>query len=251
MAIIIANWKMNKGLVGSLELASSLRDKIISRPIKCEVVLCPSFPYLTDIANIIHNTSIALGAQDCSNAAFGAFTGDVSAAQIADTGCHYVIVGHSERRVSHHETSAQVKQKAAMAHNCGLTVIICVGETAEQKQNGDTFKVIGEQVIESLPISAHAKNVIIAYEPVWAIGTGNNPSLEDISEAHAHIRKTVKDFANKNGISFEKDARIVYGGSVKSSNCKDILSLPLVDGLLVGGASLVSDEFYNILEQTR
>lgn len=240
---------MNKGLVGSLELASSLRDKILSQSVKCEIVLCPSFPYLTDIANIIFQTPIALGAQDCSDAAFGAFTGDVSAAQIADTGCKYVIVGHSERRTVRFETSVQVKQKAAMAHNCGLIAIICVGETAEQKKNGETFRVIGEQIMESLPISANADNVIIAYEPVWAIGSGSNPSFQDISEVHAYICKVVKDFANKNSISFEKAARIVYGGSVKSNNCKEILSLPLVDGLLVGGASLISDEFYNILEQ--
>jgi triosephosphate isomerase len=247
MTIIIANWKMNKGLEGSLDIATDLHNLINKKAVNCQVVLCPSFPYLYVVSKIISNGLIKLGAQDCSFKESGAYTGDVSASMLKDSGCDYVILGHSERRLYHNETSSVIKQKAEKALLYGLTAIICVGETSLEKEKGKAFSVIEDQLKNSLPLSLSDENIIIAYEPVWAIGTGKNPSVREINKVHAHIKDCVKDFIALHGLLLEKDVKIVYGGSVNPSNCKEILSIANVNGLLVGGASLVSKDFYNIL----
>jgi triosephosphate isomerase len=249
MSIIIANWKMNKGLADSVELVTELSNKIIANPVNCEVVVCPSFPYLITVKNIIKDSSIALGAQDCSFANSGAYTGDVSPSMLVDSGCDYVILGHSERRGYHNETSAIIKQKAEIAHQQNLTTIICVGESLQDWEKNLTFAIIKEQVLNSLPLSINENNTIIAYEPVWAIGSGKSPTIEEIEKTHNYIIELVKDFVKLNGILFEKNVRVVYGGSVKVNNCRPILNIAAVDGLLVGGASLIVEEFYNILTQ--
>lgn len=249
MTVIVANWKMNKDFAGSVELASDLHNRVNKKPVNCEVVLCPSFPYLSVVSKIINEGSIKLGAQDCGFKESGAYTGDVSASMLKDSGCDYVILGHSERRSLHGETSSTVRQKAEIAHSNNLATIVCVGETSLEKENGQTFAIIESQLKDSLPLSMSENNVIIAYEPFWAIGTGKNPTINEITEVHAYILKFVKDFTKLHGILFEKNVRIVYGGSVKPDNCKEILGIANVSGLLVGGASLVSEDFYNILIQ--
>ena len=247
MTVIIANWKMNKGFAGSLDLATDLHNRINKKPVNCEVVLCPSFPYLSAVSKIISESLVKLGAQDCGFKGSGAYTGDVSASMLKDSGCDYVILGHSERRSFHGETSFIIREKAEAAHLQDLITIICVGETSLEKDKGQALAVIEDQLNNSLPLSMSEENIIIAYEPVWAIGTGKKPTINEIAEMHTHIKDCVKDFIKLHGILFEKDVRIVYGGSVNPDNCKEILSIANVSGFLVGGASLVSEDFYNIL----
>ncbi len=249
MKIIIANWKMNKNLANSIKLADKLHTKILDNQINCEVVLCPSFPYLQSVSNIIKNSTIKLGGQDCSFAAEGSYTGDISANMLVDSGCQYVILGHSERRIYHDESSERVKQKAEIAHGNNLITIICIGENIYEKDNCLTHQVIKDQLARSLPLSLNENNTIIAYEPVWAIGTGKNPTLEEISEISAYITELINDLATSTGVFFVNKPRIVYGGSVTMNNCKSILNIPTLNGLLVGGASLVYEEFYDILTQ--
>ena len=249
MAIIIANWKMSKNVAQAKLLAENLRHLIESEPVKSEIVLCPSFPHILAVGNVVQRSSLKLGAQDCSLAESGAYTGDVSALMLQDIGCNYVILGHSERRTLHNESSDMIRQKAQVAHKHNLVTIICVGETEQQKNNNNTFAIIKEQLFQSLPLCINENNTIIAYEPIWAIGTGKNPISKEIEEIHNYIRQVVEEFGVKNGISFEKTLKIVYGGSVKVSNCKAILAVDSVDGLLVGGASLEAEEFFKILKQ--
>ncbi len=249
MKVVIANWKMNKDLVGSIELATDLNNRVSKVAVNCDIVLCPSFPYLSTVSSVVNKNFIKIGAQDCATKESGAYTGDVSAYMLKDSGCDYVILGHSERRLLHGETSSIVRQKAETAHSHNLIAILCVGETSLEKENGQTFAVIESQLRESLPLSMSDNNIIVAYEPVWAIGTGKNPTINEISEVHAYILQFIKDFTKLHGILFEKNVRIVYGGSVKPENGKEILDIDNVSGLLVGGASLVSEDFYNILIQ--
>ena len=185
----------------------------------------------------------ALGAQDAHFAVKGAHTGDISPAMLTDIGCTYVILGHSERRADHFETSELVAQKAAAAYENGLKTIICIGETEKQRDEGKTIEVCAEQIMGSVPENADAANTVIAYEPVWAIGTGKTPTPEDVEEVHAAVRKVL---AKKLGKGVANKMRILYGGSVKPSNAKEFLSLPDVDGALIGGASLKAQDFLAI-----
>lgn len=244
MKIIIANWKMNLGLADSLALAQKLVT--FSKTLQqSQLVICPSFTAIALINNEIAQSSIKLGAQDCCEHDVGAYTGDVSAKMLAELGCKFVILGHSERRSIHQETSIQVSHKAAMALKYGITPIICVGESTLERNAGQAFAVVKSQLEQSLP--KDVSGVIIAYEPIWAIGTGVVPALEQIEEMHLFIKESLLNLQNNGCILFEIAPKIVYGGSVNSNNCKDILKMQAVNGLLVGGASLVYDEFCKIL----
>ena len=184
-----------------------------------------------------------LGAQDCHDALSGAHTGDISPAMLKDLGCQYVIVGHSERRTNHKETNEVVLKKAQAAINAGLKVIICIGETEKERDSGKTISVCTKQIMESVPMISTGVNTVIAYEPVWAIGTGRTPTTAEVEEVHAALRKVI---SKKLGKATANKMRILYGGSMKPSNAKGLLSLPDVDGGLIGGASLKVADFMAI-----
>jgi triosephosphate isomerase len=239
--IAIGNWKMYGRLTSGLQLARDLLEKAEEKkPLPFDVVICPPATLIWPISEVIMGSPIGLGAQDSHTATHGAFTGDLSAAMFADLGCRYVILGHSERRHGHGETDELVAEKVAAAQLAGLTTIVCVGETAEQLASGLTEETINLQIKTSLPEKCNLANVIVAYEPVWAIGTGQQPAPDDIAKVHKIIRKAFG--------SVGETIRIVYGGSVAPANAESILKLPEVDGVLVGGASLVADSFWEIAE---
>ncbi|MEL7461837.1 MAG: triose-phosphate isomerase [Pseudomonadota bacterium] len=233
------NWKMN-GLDDSLAEIDAL---VAAHPAPgCDVLLCLPATLLTRAAGHIAGTAVMIGAQDCHPATSGAHTGDISAPMLADAGASYVILGHSERRADHGETDALVAEKAIAAATAGLTPIICVGETLDQRDAGDTLDVVGTQLSGSVPPALG--NVVIAYEPVWAIGTGKVPTLEQIGEVHGFIRSQLQGM----GATFLADATpILYGGSVKPSNAAEIFAVADVDGALVGGASLKAADFSGII----
>jgi triosephosphate isomerase len=241
--LIAGNWKMNGLKAAGVRLAADLAGRFReSGAVSFDMLICPPFPLLFPVGEAVAGTALMLGAQDCSQLEPGAHTGDVAVAMLADAGCGFVILGHSERRQDHHERDAIVASKAGAAHRGGLTAIICVGETETQRDAGKAAEVVAAQLAGSVPDGATAANTVIAYEPVWAIGTGKNASPTDISDMHAHIRAELHS-----RMGDESDAvRILYGGSVKPSNAREILALEDVDGALVGGASLKSDEFWAI-----
>lgn len=243
--LVAGNWKMN-GTKASLSEALAVRDVVSSgqpRP-GPEVMICPPATLLAQLADAARGSSLAVGAQDCHIAASGAYTGDLSAELLADAGASAIIVGHSERRTDHGELDRLVRLKAEAGHRAGLKAIVCVGETAGQRQAGITLSVIARQLAGSVPASATAANTIVAYEPVWAIGTGLTPSPADVAEAHGSIRSALVDRFGNEGTAM----RILYGGSVKPSNAKELLSVADVNGALVGGASLKSGEFLAIID---
>ena len=245
MAMLIAgNWKMN-GLAGTgADLAGGLAKALKSAtgPVP-DIALCPPSPLIPAALAAVSGSAIMVGGQDCHWNESGAHTGDVSAALLADLGCGCVIVGHSERRADHAETDAQVRAKAGAALKAGLVAIVCVGETEAQRDAGETETVVGEQIEGSLPEGGTTDTVVIAYEPVWAIGTGRTPSLDDIEAVHRFIRTRAEETHGLTG-----GLRILYGGSVKPSNALDILGIQGIDGALVGGASLTVDDFWGIIE---
>jgi triosephosphate isomerase len=205
------------------------------------MAVCPPAPYLIPVADAIAGSPVGLGAQDCHAAAGGAHTGDVAAPMLTDVGCAYVIVGHSERRADHGETDAVVRAKAKAARSAGLVPIVCVGETEAQRDAGETLDVVGRQVAGSIPDGLDGTTLVVAYEPVWAIGTGRTPTVDDVAAVHAHIRAALAGkSADAAGI------RILYGGSVKPSNASELLAVANVDGALVGGASLKAADFLAI-----
>lgn len=242
--IVIANWKMNGLLAPSMREFKKIRDFFLQDLISCDVVICPPFTLLRDMAEKLPNTGIKIGGQNASYAEHGAFTGEISAFMLADLMCEYVILGHSERRALFHETSEVVNKKATTAHKAKLKSIICVGETMEERDGGIANEVIETQLLESIPDSANDSNTIIAYEPIWAIGSNVTPSLDEINEMHTYI----KSFVDKRIKSFGNPPRIVYGGSVGANNAKEIVNLHNVNGLLVGRASLDADSFCNIVQ---
>jgi triosephosphate isomerase len=239
--LVAGNWKMNGLKASANELARIMQGgSDLWR--KADLMICPPATLLMTHAVVALGSKLQIGAQDCHAEPSGAFTGDISAEMIADLGAVAVIVGHSERRTLHQETDAQVRAKAQAAWRAGLTAIVCIGETKQQRDKGETLAVIGRQLAESLPDSANSANTVVAYEPVWAIGTGVTPSTGDVTEAHGFIRKTVEA---RYGVAGQ-EIRILYGGSVKPSNAKELLSLPNVNGALVGGASLKAEDFLGI-----
>lgn len=242
---VIGNWKLHGLMADIRPLAIHLRNWLQKykedhgQP-KSKVVICPSFPYLGVLQPLIGN-SLSLGAQDCSVEAKGAFTGDVSAAMLQDVGCNYVIVGHSERRGGRAETNDMIKRKATHAQETDLTPIVCIGETRDAYEKGQTQVVLKEQLESSLPPDPYP--LIIAYEPIWAIGTGLTPTPDEITKTHQFIH----DFLAQRWPGDGGNIAILYGGSVNADNCHSILAQPYVDGVLVGGASLKGDEFAKII----
>jgi triosephosphate isomerase len=242
--LVAGNWKMN-GKTASLAAIRTLLDRLKHNPIPAaDIMICPPATLLSLARDALHGAKVALGAQDCHPLASGAHTGDISAEMLADAGAEAVIVGHSERRADHGETDVLVRAKAEAAHHAGLTAIICIGETERERKSGETLKVVGRQLEASLPQGANAANTVIAYEPVWAIGTGLTPSAGDIAEVHGFIRQ---DLAKHLGKDVSARLRILYGGSLKPANARNLLLVPDVNGALVGGASLKADDFYAII----
>lgn len=243
--LIAGNWKMNGLLVESIQVMKSLRSHILRKPLRnSRLVLCPPATLLRDLAEKIPGTGIRLGGQDCHQAKSGAHTGDISAAMLRDMICDYVILGHSERRANHGETSQLVAEKAASAHKEKLTTIICIGETGAEREQGKAKDVVKDQLLATIPKSSNHKNTVIAYEPVWAIGTNKVPSEAEIKEMHQFIVQTMQ----KELKQFEKDVAVLYGGSANEKNANKILSLDAVGGLLIGRASLEAESLWEILQ---
>jgi len=235
--LVAGNWKMNGLGASEGELTKVAND---AKDIKADLMLCPPATLIADFAAAARGSAVAIGGQDCHAEPSGAHTGDIAAEMLKDAGATAVIVGHSERRTDHHETDAQVRAKALAAHRAGLTAIVCIGEQRAERQGGQTLAVIGRQLDGSLP--DRASDLVIAYEPVWAIGTGLTPTPADVAEAHAFIRKKLTERYGAAGAG----VRILYGGSVKPSNAGELLTIANVNGALVGGASLKAADFLAI-----
>ncbi len=243
--LVAGNWKMNglggDGLALAVDLARRAASAKGEEAPACDLLVCPPATLLWRVAEALGHSPIAVGGQDCHANAEGAHTGDISAEMLKDAGASHAIVGHSERRAGHSETDALVRAKAEAALGAGLCAIICIGETEAQYGAGETLGVIERQLAGSLPEGPAAAEVVVAYEPVWAIGTGLTPSLDEIAAMHAHIRGILGGASAEGGVM-----RILYGGSVNAANAADILALEEVNGALVGGASLHADDFWTI-----
>jgi triosephosphate isomerase len=237
--LVAGNWKMN-GLKASLAEISKIAAD--AGGFNADLMICPPATLIAQSALAARDSVLQLGAQDCHAKASGAHTGDISAEMLADAGAKAVIVGHSERRADHHESDANVKAKAQAVWRAGLTAIVCVGESRGQREASDTLKVVGRQLDGSLPDGGTSANLVIAYEPVWAIGTGLTPTVADVAEVHAFIRKSLSGRYPEQGAGI----LILYGGSVKPDNAKDLLGVAEVNGALVGGASLKAADFLGI-----
>jgi triosephosphate isomerase len=244
--LIAGNWKMNCQKMDGLSLAGRIVEghKEIEAP-KFEMLLCPPFTLISMIEVLASRGDVEIGGQDCSPHDNGAHTGDISATMLADAGCAYVIVGHSERRTDHGETDELVQAKAAATQAAGMAAIICIGETEDERDAGNTLDVVKGQLKGSLPDAANATNTVIAYEPVWAIGTGRTPTVDEVQEVHAVIRQQL---ASLMGVDEAERTRILYGGSMKPGNAKELLALEDVDGGLIGGASLDAHNFFAIAQ---
>ncbi|MEL6265202.1 MAG: triose-phosphate isomerase [Pseudomonadota bacterium] len=241
--LVAGNWKMNGSRAAEAELQAV---KAALGGAQVDVILCPPVPYVHAFAGAAAGSALAIGAQDCHAAAKGAHTGDVSAEMLADVGAVAVILGHSERRADHGETDAAVAAKVEAAWRAGLTAILCVGETEAERDAGEALAVVGRQIAGSLPEGGDAGRLAIAYEPVWAIGTGRVPGAGDIAAMHDHIRALLTARLG------DGDAvRILYGGSVKPGNAGEIFAIDNVDGGLIGGASLKAADFLAIVEAAR
>ena len=245
--LFVANWKMNGLHADGLARASALAGHAASSDCGGDIVVCPPATLLFALRAVFAGSQIELGGQDCHATPEGAHTGDVSAPMLADAGCAYVIVGHSERRAGHGEADETVAGKAAAAHAAGLATIVCVGESAVDRDDGRALAVIGRQVERSLPDGSTTDNTAIAYEPVWAIGTGRTPAHADIEAAHAEVRAGWERRFSGSGAAL----RVLYGGSVTARNAGEIMAAPGVDGVLVGGASLSADTFWQICQACR
>jgi triosephosphate isomerase (TIM) len=241
--LVAGNWKMHGSRAENASLVSGLLD-LLQPEKRAEILLCPPFPYLMETGRLLKDSGVALGAQSVCAESQGAFTGEVSAAMLKDVGCRYVLVGHSERRQLFGESDALVARKFVAAQGQGLIPVLCVGETLEEREGDQTTSVVSRQleaVLAVTGVQALAK-AVIAYEPVWAIGTGRTASPEQAQEVHAMIRAKV---AERDG-TIGGSVRILYGGSVKASNAQELFAMPDIDGGLVGGASLKADEFARI-----
>ncbi|GBU06705.1 triosephosphate isomerase [Bacteroidales bacterium] len=245
--IVAGNWKMNTTLTEGLALAKELKAALQGKDIKCDVVLGTPFTHLASVASELKSTKIGVSAQNCANKESGAYTGEISVAMIASTGAQYVILGHSERRAYYGETNAILKEKVVLALSQGLKPIFCIGEVLEEREAGKHFSVVEAQLSEALfdLSSADFSKLVIAYEPVWAIGTGKTASSDQAQEIHAHIRKTL---AAKYGEAVAQNTSILYGGSCNASNAKELFANADVDGGLIGGAALAVDKFLPIIE---
>lgn len=242
--LIAGNWKMNLLKAEGEALVRALGGSLSGTPKPaCDVLVCPPFTLLGALAPLCRETGLALGAQDCHAKSSGAFTGDVAAPMLADAGCTHVIVGHSERRSLHGEDNAIVKAKAEAALAAGLVAIVCVGETEAERDSGKAEEIVVAQLLASLPQGASAKTLVVAYEPVWAIGTGRTPTVEQVADMHAALRKALGGV-----LSDAASVHLLYGGSVKPGNAAELLAVANVDGALVGGASLSHGDFWAICQ---
>ena len=240
--LIAGNWKMNGLCDDARALARDVRDGAGEAGLACELLVCPPFVHIPLVAETIAGTAVQIGGQTCHIAVSGAHTGDVSAAMLRDLNCGYVILGHSERRADHGESDAMVRAKAEAALAAGLVPIVCVGETEEQRLAGNALQVLARQLKGSVPVGMAAERLVVAYEPVWAIGTGRTATSDDVVEAHAEIRKVLAGLVGEEA----RQVRILYGGSVKPDNAAELLAQANVDGALVGGASLKAADFLAI-----
>ncbi len=241
-SLIMGNWKMNGSRQDGQQLAKALAEGLGA--VSQEVAVCVPFVYLSDIRSVLASSPIALGAQNVADQASGAYTGEVSAAMLADCGCKYALVGHSERRTYYGDTNQSVANRFVQAQKQNVIPVLCVGETLEEREQGRTFQVVDEQldaVIDAAGIEAFAK-AVIAYEPVWAIGTGKTASDEQAQEVHQYIRQQIA----KRSQAIADKVQILYGGSVKADNAKGLFAMPDIDGGLVGGASLDAKGFLQI-----
>ncbi|HET9817065.1 MAG TPA: triose-phosphate isomerase [Xanthobacteraceae bacterium] len=237
---VAGNWKMNGLRSSAAEIIRVVQGAGALTAV--DLMVCPPATLLGLFAAIVEGSAVRLGAQDCHTESHGAFTGDISAEMLKDAGASAVIVGHSERRTYHKETDADVRAKALAARRAGLCAMVCVGETRAERENGRALAVVRTQLDGSIPDGATAGNLVVAYEPVWAIGSGLTPTPADVAEMHGSIRRLLRlRFADEGA-----GMRILYGGSVKPSNAKELLGVADVDGALVGGASLKADEFLAI-----
>lgn len=242
--LIAGNWKMN-GSGAALGEAEGIRDALAVAGFAAgvEAMLCPPAPLIHRLAAAAKGSRLLVGAQDCHRGASGAHTGDVAAEMLKDAGATAVIVGHSERRADHGERDADVRAKAQAAHRAGLLAIVCVGETAGERRAGLTLQVVGRQLEHSLPEAVTAANTVVAYEPVWAIGTGLTASPADVAEVHGFLRKALVARCGAAG----QGVRLLYGGSVKPENARELMQVTDVNGALVGGASLKAKDFIGII----
>jgi triosephosphate isomerase (TIM) len=237
--LVAGNWKMNGLKADGLALARAVAARATG-PLRCDLLVCPPATLVTAVGAAIAGTGVMLGGQDCHAEPKGAFTGDISAEMLKDAGCSHVILGHSERRHGHGESDSVVRGKVAAAWRAGLIAILCVGETRAEREAGRALDIVARQFVSSLPDGADGGRLVVAYEPVWAIGTGLTPTTADIADMHAAIRGRTPP-----------GTRILYGGSVNPGNAGEILALAEVDGALVGGASLKADDFWVIAEACR
>ena len=239
--LVAGNWKMN-GLAGSIAEAVRIAEDNPSP--NCDIVICPPAVLLSRMAERLAGTSVRLGGQDCHPSDSGAHTGDQSAQMLADAGAAFVIVGHSERRSDHSESNELVRSKVQAAWRAGLTAIVCVGESEQERNSGCERDIVGEQLEAGIPDQARASGLIVAYEPVWAIGTGRTASADEIGDMHIFIRQVcIEKFSGNEGA----EMKLIYGGSVNQTNAASIFSIPHVNGALVGGASLKASSFTSIV----
>jgi triosephosphate isomerase len=244
--LIAGNWKMNGSLAGNAGLLEIMREHI-GWPV-CDVAVCVPAPYLAQVQSLVAGTPIELGAQDVSAHARGAFTGEHSASMLSDFGVRYVIVGHSERRQYHRETDEEVAAKTAAALSHGITPIVCVGESLEQRDAGHTAEVVKRQLAAVIHVNGHCiSEIVVAYEPIWAIGTGQTAAPEQAQAVHALLRAQLHHAASEHAA----DIRILYGGSLNVGNAAELLAQPDIDGGLIGGASLVPANFLQIIASAR
>ena len=245
--VVAGNWKMNTTLQEGVRLAEEVNNALKETETKCDVVICVPFTHLASVNAVIDQSKLGLGAENCADHVKGAYTGEVSAPMVASTGARYVILGHSERRQYYGETSATLKEKVKLALAEGLTPIFCIGEVLEERENGTYNAVVKSQIEEALfdMTADDFKKIILAYEPVWAIGTGKTATDEQAQEMHAFIRSTI---AAKYGADVAEEISILYGGSCKPTNAKGLFSQPDIDGGLIGGASLEAEPFMGIVK---
>ncbi len=244
--IVAGNWKMNTVLEEGVELANNVNSLLEGKTVNCDVIVCVPFTHLTSVNAVLNPECVALGAENCSEHAKGAYTGEVSASMVKSTGARYVILGHSERRQYFGENNEQLLAKTKIALENGLLPIFCVGEVLAQREDGSYNDVVKAQVEALFSLSAEDfGKIVIAYEPVWAIGTGKTATAEQAQEMHAHIRGVI---AEKYGKEVADNTSILYGGSCKPGNAREIFAKPDVDGGLIGGAALKAEDFMGIIE---
>lgn len=242
--LIAGNWKMNGLQDDGIALAGAVATKLTDAgDVAFDMLVCPPYTLIGAVARACAGGSLQVGAQDCHVAEKGAHTGDISCAMLADAGCTSVIVGHSERRADHGETDELVKTKAEALYAAAMKAIICIGETEAERDAGQTLDVVKSQLAGSVPASATAQNTVVAYEPVWAIGTGRTPTNDEVQEVHAFMRA---ELAARLGQDVADGIRLLYGGSMNPGNARNLLALADVDGGLIGGASLKPDDFWAI-----